>query len=766
MSQVDSDGSVIMDLEEYDFSVQPPRLRSRHVSEQVNTVSEMEPYTLLQPSMSTQSSIGYTYTVGSHVTSAETVVCKNKAVIFGFPTSKMDSAASAGESRYAIEGEFVVPPQQPNVLSMQGSLGETGFCHTQFQNVNNPAQVHVPHSGSGALEYPEVGNINYSHRGPIMVTDLSESYRTPVGKDVQHGDFTPYTTVGMAGGISSYPNATGLPSRPMCRDNPGIPRGYPEQTAHAVSVLYTPAPQHNAFSTIPSCRENRYDCPRTEFLRHREPQRGDSYTPMFGDSRNRESYISGPRGPQYAKAVGLQPQDINSGTCRPEFQNVSAIGLHSQDINSSILQPVPQHTGVPQPAPQYSGASVLVSQHAGTPYPATQYAGASQLVHPNINTPVSEPRSNFTLHTIPQYPSTSCPESQYANVQSSNAVTNYGTCLRNTTQNSDSVIKNKMLEPETYDGTTSAEWSEYIIHFEQIAEWNNWSESQKAKMLTIKLRGEAQKLLGSLSYSQFTDYTTLKNTLSQRFNPQEREIAYRCEFRNRRRNKDENPSDFGFALRRLGQKAYPTVPYAALEVHILDQFISGLGSVELQKHVQFHHPKTLEAAINLAIEYTAVVGSVDKITKPNLVEAREATATITQLESQPAIASLRPMEFKPSFSLQDLEQAVGQIVVKEFKDLADKLINEVRGKQTETSFKSEESSDRKGLTPQRERSPFRKRVLLPRNFNRRNLPSLKQAQTLEPRSIICTYCSKKGHIENRCWIKERDMERQNLAQKI
>lgn len=115
--------------------------------------------------------------------------------------------------------------------------------------------------------------------------------------------------------------------------------------------------------------------------------------------------------------------------------------------------------------------------------------------------------------------------------------------------------------------------------------------------------------------------------------------------------------------------------------------------------------------------------------------------------------------------MQDLKQAVGQIVVKEFKDLADKLINEVRGKQTETSFKSEDSSDRKGLTPQRERSPFRKKVLSPRNFNRRNLPSPKQAQALEPRSIICTYCSKKGHIENRCWIKERDMERQNLAQK-
>ena len=130
------------------------------------------------------------------------------------------------------------------------------------------------------------------------------------------------------------------------------------------------------------------------------------------------------------------------------------------------------------------------------------------------------------------------------------------------------------------------------------------------------------------------------------------------------------------------------------------------------------------------------MGSVDKITRPNLVEEREATATITQLESQPARASVRPMEFKPSFSLQDLEQAVGQVVVKEFKRLADKLINEVRRKQTETDFKSEESSDRKGFTPQRERSPFRKRVFSPRNFNRMNLPPQKQEQTLKPRNII------------------------------
>ena len=59
-----------------------------------------------------------------------------------------------------------------------------------------------------------------------------------------------------------------------------------------------------------------------------------------------------------------------------------------------------------------------------------------------------------------------------------------------------------------------------------MAEWNNWSNTQKTKKISIKLRGEAQKLLGSLSSDQYNNYETLKTTLSHRFNPQKRESAY------------------------------------------------------------------------------------------------------------------------------------------------------------------------------------------------------------------------------------------------
>ena len=150
---------------------------------------------------------------------------------------------------------------------------------------------------------------------------------------------------------------------------------------------------------------------------------------------------------------------------------------------------------------------------------------------------------------------------------------------------------------------------------------------RKQECLLLNCGKKLRNLIGGLTHAQFSDFDTLKNLLTQRFNPQEGEVAFRCEFRSRRRNKGESPSDFGSALRRLAQKAFPATPYTALEVQIIDQFILGLGSVELQKHVQFHHPPSLEAEINLAIEYTAVVRNLDKVTKPNLTESdtREIT---------------------------------------------------------------------------------------------------------------------------------------------
>ena len=57
----------------------------------------------------------------------------------------------------------------------------------------------------------------------------------------------------------------------------------------------------------------------------------------------------------------------------------------------------------------------------------------------------------------------------------------------------------KGVKPDDFDGCDKIKWSDYIVHFEQCATWNNWADELKARMLSIRLKGEAQTLLRDLS---------------------------------------------------------------------------------------------------------------------------------------------------------------------------------------------------------------------------------------------------------------------------
>ena len=210
-------------------------------------------------------------------------------------------------------------------------------------------------------------------------------------------------------------------------------------------------------------------------------------------------------------------------------------------------------------------------------------------------------------------------------------------------------ISRREKEPDKFDGK-SVEWKDYVVQFEEVARWNCWDEREMAQQLCMSLRGTAQKLLGDLTPEQLHSYSELKHTLAQRFNPQEREAAYRCEFRTRCRRKGENPSDFGYALRRLGCLAFPDIPHNARELYVIDQFIQGLGSLEIRKHVQFHHPKTLEAAISLAIEFEAFEGSsnLSNQRKPHSVRFEDEVLPVNIINSEKLHKKEAKMEAKTS----------------------------------------------------------------------------------------------------------------------
>nr|XP_034309398.1 uncharacterized protein LOC117680515 [Crassostrea gigas] len=165
----------------------------------------------------------------------------------------------------------------------------------------------------------------------------------------------------------------------------------------------------------------------------------------------------------------------------------------------------------------------------------------------------------------------------------------------------------KEIKSPTFDG--SFDIHEFFIQFEQVAKWNGWSKRECASQLIMSLRGSARHVLSEIPLTKSDNYDVLKEICKNYFNPRENVKAYQVDFKTVRRQNGETVKDFGYALKRLALKSYPHIPYKYLEPHIVDQFIFGLGDIDLQKHVQFKHPSTIEKAIGLAIEYESVVST-------------------------------------------------------------------------------------------------------------------------------------------------------------
>ena len=129
-------------------------------------------------------------------------------------------------------------------------------------------------------------------------------------------------------------------------------------------------------------------------------------------------------------------------------------------------------------------------------------------------------------------------------------------------------------------------------------------------------------------------------------------------------------------------------------MHIIDQYLEGLGDKELRKHVQLHHPQTLSQAIGLAVEYCSV-DNPDKLLKPT--KDRDEP-TLTQSEKMRSVNSLRPLNYQTEFSVQDLQNIISSVVEQKMGELR----NELKGPVSAGSFAPKDS----GITGVDKQNPF------------------------------------------------------------
>ena len=163
------------------------------------------------------------------------------------------------------------------------------------------------------------------------------------------------------------------------------------------------------------------------------------------------------------------------------------------------------------------------------------------------------------------------------------------------------------FRPEPYDG--EGDWSEYIIMFEQYADFSGWDARTRATMLGFCLRGPARSVLANLPAHRRLDFEYLKEALTQNFSPREQIHLYQAELKSRVRKQGESLTSLGRDISRMVRFAYPTADDPTRQTIGINAFLDALpcGAIEIRLHVAKSHPRTLQQAIAYAMEVDAVL---------------------------------------------------------------------------------------------------------------------------------------------------------------
>ena len=149
-----------------------------------------------------------------------------------------------------------------------------------------------------------------------------------------------------------------------------------------------------------------------------------------------------------------------------------------------------------------------------------------------------------------------------------------------------------------FNGETS--FKDFLVQFELIAQLAEWDVQTMALELATRLRGSAVSVLSDLPHCDRTYYPTLVQALSNRFDPENQTQLYKAQLRTRIRERWRINSRIS-----LVRSAYIELPSELREGIAKDCFIESLNNRELEMAVFQSRPKSLQQAVNVAIEFEA-----------------------------------------------------------------------------------------------------------------------------------------------------------------
>ncbi|KAJ8416517.1 hypothetical protein AAFF_G00358050 [Aldrovandia affinis] len=188
-----------------------------------------------------------------------------------------------------------------------------------------------------------------------------------------------------------------------------------------------------------------------------------------------------------------------------------------------------------------------------------------------------------------------------------------------------------------------SDWEAFHAQFELLARAEGWSTDDKALQLAMCLTDDALPCLLLLSPEDRNRYEALVGALQRRFGQCLESGVLRNELSNRSRMPGESLRLLANDIESLTRRAYGHMPSEVQSELARDQFIRALSPADLRAQVQLHHPRTLQAAFEMAVEREMVWAG---------------TAGSSQQGSSPAVRAAvgcPPGEVKPAWAAEITE---------------------------------------------------------------------------------------------------------------
>ena len=156
--------------------------------------------------------------------------------------------------------------------------------------------------------------------------------------------------------------------------------------------------------------------------------------------------------------------------------------------------------------------------------------------------------------------------------------------------------------PEVFTGDGKQSWSDWLDHFDSVADVNEWSADTKKKWIRARLTGRAATAFRRLPEADRATFDKIVAGFTKRFEPECRRELYAAEFQRRRKRRSEDWAAFGEDLKTLVERAYPTLQVEAHEVLALNHFLTHIEDQQLAFAVRQRAPITVDAAVACVLE--------------------------------------------------------------------------------------------------------------------------------------------------------------------